>query len=576
MQIPVCLFKGIALGVVIVCLPVFCQAQTSAPASLSAGQLLSEVAKTRAQTREEKRYVLELQLSAFLQLAASGDKQDRRAALKLGESLRGEIKKVYGTNSSPHIKLLRDLGRLYADSGDARKALAILQDALAVSNATLGAKDPANRFLLIELAEAQAANGMAKAAAQTRRKAEKLEQVAVASVASRGTLGGTLEKNAAYMIVPVHFKTTRQAAGKPDPYRHFQDVRATEDTFGISYVSVPRQRAVGTLPHPSIFRLDFRADPERHIIVKEIVKSDNRSQFLQSLRDDLQAAQRKEVLIYIHGFNQSFVNGVETAAGLAVDLELDGSVLAFSWPSKNNVLRYAADVEEVMALRNQEALRDLITAAARDIGANRVFLVAHSMGNRLLLEALKLMTPAQKPYFDNIVFASPDVESTDFSELAKRAAPLARAMTLYAVDNDIPLSLSAKLKEAMFGKDTFVRAGNTRANVPSTDFLDVVNATNANVTWLGHDSFAYLAKDDMRALLWFDLRAARRCVLAKNGTLWTYAPNSPCTSEAFQLASLFRRRHSDLPSALKTITGQEGPVYPLARDILRNWSGTNP
>lgn len=575
MQFSVCLLKRVVVRVIVLCIPILCHAQTPPSAPLPADQVLNEVAKTRAQSKEEKRYVLELRLAAFRQLMASGDAQDRRAALALGESLRSELRKVYGTNSSPYLQLLRDLAQLYADSGNPRKALETLQKALAVSNATLGSKDPSTRFLLLDLAEAQAAAGMSQAAEQTRKKAARLEQIAVASVATRGTLGGTTSQDAAYTIVPVHFKTTRQASGKPDPYRHFQGVRATDDTYGISYVSVPRQRAVGTLPHPSIFRLDFRVDPERHIIVKEIVKSDDRAQFLQSLRDNLQMARRKEVLIYVHGFNQSFINGVETAAGLAVDLELDGSVLAFSWPSKNNILRYSADVEEVMALRNQEALRDLITEAATNIGAERVFLVAHSMGNRLLLEALKLMTPAEKPYFDSIVFASPDVESSDFSALVKRASPLAKGMTLYAVDNDIPLWLSATLKEAIFGKDTFIRAGNAKANVPSTDFLDVVNATRANVTWLGHDSFAYLAKDDLRGLLWFDLRAERRCVLAKNGASWTYAPNSPCTSEAFQVASVFRRRHSDLPSALTTITSHKGQVYPLARDILLNWSSTS-
>lgn len=557
-----------ATRAVVLCLPVICEAQEPAP--LPPDRLLSEVARTAPRTGEEKALALELKLDAFRQLAASSDLERRRTALALAPSLVVEVRQVHGKNSSLLIELLRDVARLHAATGEMGKALASLERAVEVSNAVLGPKDPAGRFLLFDLADAQAAAAKTLAAAQTRRRAEKLEQIAIASVLG-GTLGAAPEQNAPYSIVPVHFKTTRSTAGKLDPYRHFQSVRASEDTFGISYVSVPRDRAVGPLPQPSVFRLDFRPDPARHVIVKEIVKSNNHSAFLASLRDGLQTSQRKEVLIYIHGFNQSFANAVETAAGMAVDLEVDGSVLAFSWPSKNDVLRYAADIEEVSALRNQQALRDLITEAATAIGAQRVFLVAHSLGNRLLLQTLNQMLPAAQPYFDSIVFASPDVEGSDFAARVKAAAPLAKSMTLYAVDNDIPLWLSATLKEGLFGKDDYVRAGNTRAKLPSTDFLDVIDATRANVSWLGHDSFAYLAKDDMRALLWFDLRAAQRCVLDRNGLLWRYAPNSPCTSEAFQVASVFRRRYHDVPAALANLANQKGDVYPLARDILQKW-----
>jgi esterase/lipase superfamily enzyme len=85
-----------------------------------------------------------------------------------------------------------------------------------------------------------------------------------------------------------------------------------------------------------VWQLDFSADPARHVILKDIEKIGSLSNFYSRIRGRLRESDRAEALVYIHGFNQSFEDGVDTAAVLGTDLEIDGAVLAYSWPSKKN------------------------------------------------------------------------------------------------------------------------------------------------------------------------------------------------------------------------------------------------
>ena len=70
-----------------------------------------------------------------------------------------------------------------------------------------------------------------------------------------------------------------------------------------------------------------------------------------------------DVLLYIHGFNQSFETAALDAARLADGLRFGGETVLFSWPSRNKLFDYIADRESATWSRDAlEATLDSLVA----------------------------------------------------------------------------------------------------------------------------------------------------------------------------------------------------------------------
>ena len=163
---------------------------------------------------------------------------------------------------------------------------------------------------------------------------------------------------------------------------------------------------------------------------------------VQSARATLRASHihKGEALVFVHGFNVSFSNAVRRTAQLAYDLNFDGPVFLFTWPSRGGkgalgglltLRHYPYDLES--ADLSVQYLLDFLTGMLVKTGAKKVHLIAHSMGNRPLLEALerlKLMGPAVTGFtVGEVVLASPDVEVGRFKQLIASVRALPAKMT---------------------------------------------------------------------------------------------------------------------------------------------------
>lgn len=563
----VCRIVGQALVAVLLCwgFPTSVSAQ-----AVSTAELLSSITAVKPQSDAESELLLKAKTEAMAQLATDPQGVDEKVAMAFSQSAIDDARKLYKNKQSALLPVLRAAAQVALRFKQDSRAVGLLQEAEKISKASLGPDDPANRFVLLELVQAYQQAGQAQKAQEAKDRADYLDKIAVAAIQGGDTLGRNevSDADALYQIVPVFFQTTRVKTGRLDPRAFFGSRRDDKSHFGVSYVSVPKDRNIGSVPRPSVFRLDLSTDPSRHVILKEIVEVGSQADFWKSIKRRFTSSVRKEALVYIHGFNQSFQNGVETAATLAADLEIDGAVVSFSWPSRNNLLLYAADFDEATAVFNRMALRDLLSQLAAETGAQQVYVVAHSMGNRLLLEAMALMTtPQAKPPIDKLVFASPDMESKDFTLSAGKIEALSKRMTLYTANVDLALKVSDLIRGVIKGA---ARAGERDGGVKPTKLLDVVDASNARQDVLGHANFVYLAKDDLRALVWFGLPAEGRCILVgQRSDGWRYEPASPCTSEAFSLASLYLRRYADGTQAVSKLSSQVDTRSRSASAILQ-------
>jgi esterase/lipase superfamily enzyme len=152
----------------------------------------------------------------------------------------------------------------------------------------------------------------------------------------------------------------------------------------------------------------------------------------------------RDVLLYVHGYNQTFETGAIHAAQLAQGLRFGGETMLFSWPSKASLLDYGYDRESAMWSRDslEQVLAKLIAAPA----TARIHIVAHSVGTMLAMEALRQIyarrADAVASRIGAVIFAAPDIDMDVFASSVERIGPLAARITVIAATNDRALALS--------------------------------------------------------------------------------------------------------------------------------------
>lgn len=158
----------------------------------------------------------------------------------------------------------------------------------------------------------------------------------------------------------------------------------------------------------------------------------------------------RDVVIYIHGFDNTFEASTEQAGHLGAALKLTGPLVMFSWPSRGKAdpLSYLADLN---AMDNSvEELGQVLASALKLAGPGRVHVIAHSMGCYGFLRALN--SPGfQKRMgtldgqFGQLVLAAPDIDDRLFRRLVAVAPGLARRVTVYVAAEDMAIKASEML-----------------------------------------------------------------------------------------------------------------------------------
>ena len=266
---------------------------------------------------------------------------------------------------------------------------------------------------------------------------------------------GMARERHGYSPERVYFATNREPdhamASANDPDLFFGGDRGRL-VYGTCEVSIPYKREPGSLPEPSILRLEFSQDPAKHVVLMEIEMLPN-ADFWKQLRAAVDASPDKQLMLFVHGYCATFRDAARRTAQVAYDMNYQGPSMFFSWPAGAESESFEEKANYLKDLRRaEESDEDLITVLAgisRYSGATRIHLVAHSMGNFLLTEALKTIddrrpagTP-QVPLFDQVALAAPDINAREFVErTGERILPFSRRFTVYASTQDKALRLS--------------------------------------------------------------------------------------------------------------------------------------
>lgn len=262
----------------------------------------------------------------------------------------------------------------------------------------------------------------------------------LASCTPRGQI--TLDPQAASVgaVQTVFVGTTRLI----DPEtRRYGTGRSEVMQFARYDVSIPPDRELGEIEFP---RKHSKPNPRTDFLTTSEVLHSSAVDFRADIAKAALKGPRggREAVIFVHGFNTNFSEGLYRIAQLSHDLKLPGATVHYSWPSAANPLGYVRDRDSVLFAR--DGLEDLIRQV-EDAGADRILLVAHSMGALLTMEALRQMAirgeTQQLRKIAGVILISPDLDVDVFRAQSHDIGVLPQPFLIFGSHKDKLLNLSA-------------------------------------------------------------------------------------------------------------------------------------
>jgi esterase/lipase superfamily enzyme len=294
-------------------------------------------------------------------------------------------------------------------------------------------------------------------------------------------------------------------------------------SFGIASIGIPPNHEIGRQEAPSVFRFEWSPDERKHIALKGVLPVD-RAELLQQLAWEVARSPDRRLMVFVHGYNVEFSQAARRVAQFATDLKFAGPVVLFSWPSQGGVTAYSVD--ETNADWAQPHLVEFLNDLVDGAGARKIYLVAHSMGARLLTRAFLTLAGDRWMYgagnVREMILVAPDIDADLFRrDIAPRLAATGVHVTLYASSGDRALMAS----HAFHG---YPRAGDSGDDLVIVAGVETVDVSGAAGGLLGHSYFAEDRRimEDIFALLQTGSRADGRFGLAPvdtdDGRYWTF------------------------------------------------------
>lgn len=286
--------------------------------------------------------------------------------------------------------------------------------------------------------------------------------------------------------ISVYVATTRDRATPQDDL--FTDGRSLSVNFAQYRIAIPPTHIPGAIewaketPDP---RTDF-ATLDRMAL--------DRAQF-ESAVVRAQAPAKREVVVFVHGFNNNFQEALFRLAQIMADSKGQAVPVLFAWPSEASVTGYIADKDAATASR--DGLVDVLTKLASSPKIGKITVVGHSMGAWLTAEALRQLRLMKRDAVLqrlDVYLAAPDIDVDVFRAQLAVIGPLARPLTLLVSKDDLALSVSGFLSGerqrlgALDVSDPRVADAARQAGVQIVDISGL-----ASNDGLGHGRFSELA-----------------------------------------------------------------------------------
>lgn len=317
--------------------------------------------------------------------------------------------------------------------------------------------------------------------------------------AERSTAANVCQDKKVCTPVGVFFGTDRAPQQTPQRVVFAAD-RFDKLTLGHAFVTVPKARKTGEIPLPSLWDIYVRrvpeaGDPARHFTIPPggISIYGSEDDFIASVKQHMANAGtfKDHAFVFVHGFRVAFDEALFRTAQIAYDLSGDGvpfgTAFLYSWPSAADARAYLFDEDSArLAIPHLQKFLHLVIDKT---GAKHIHLIAHSMGNVPLINALKnVATEENQKRINQVVLAAPDFDKKEFEKVAASIIPVADNVTLYASSTDYAMKVARRAR-----RDT-PRAGDATtppgpAIADGIDTVDVSTLDSSIFSW-NHNHYA--------------------------------------------------------------------------------------
>ncbi len=212
--------------------------------------------------------------------------------------------------------------------------------------------------------------------------------------------------------------------------------------------------------------------------------------FADKINSELAQAADKEIMLYVHGTKNSFLNAVILTAELDHFAGRDFVSFAFAWPSHQNIFTYLFGIDVHRAWHSTLSLHTLIDFLARYTQVEHINLICYSAGGRVASKALfemhrthaDLSVQELKKTFKlgTVLFAAADVPLEVFLKRLPAIAEMAQNVVVTVSDEDNVLQAAS---EFMGGGE---RIGSKQAESREEDFVMNNTIDNFEIVDLSH------------------------------------------------------------------------------------------
>lgn len=227
--------------------------------------------------------------------------------------------------------------------------------------------------------------------------------------------------------VPVYYVTDRNLEGstadgvKFGPHRKYIGECQHDPYMGSGYCVVENKS--GKQLTPELVELGWQAaGPKEKVgdykvnVITGVDFNNIQDQFYRGLGNAALKSAPKDIVVFAHGYKNSFTSAWQTAAKFSYYFETP--VVLYSWPSVASLKSYSSD--ENNNEWSQEHYNDMLERIEQVCLSSDLHLrlYAHSMGSRLLIRATPVVR--EKPHIKEVAVICPDIDQGLVKHYARR------------------------------------------------------------------------------------------------------------------------------------------------------------
>lgn len=328
-----------------------------------------------------------------------------------------------------------------------------------------------------------------------------------------------LQSSDAYVFVA----SARAPSGSEEPARFYSDDRSREVRLGVATVAIgpgmtwdelvtasraakrQKQVEISLVAYEELGPLWTTAWPPDMRFARDWSPTDVDRQpadeFIAHVNAVLDKSIRRQITVFVHGFNTKFAANAGIAAEMWHYMARDGVMVSFDWASEGSIFSYETDKANAdFAVRQ---LRRFLEFLAAETSADMINIIGHSAGSPVVAESLRQLSlryydlddaeAHRRAKIGHVILAAPDMDlESALSCSIDGAGRITQGVAIYASSKDRALKFSGNIfKDVRLGRSIGKLDDFEKAGIIANDamWIDATQAQKWAPSFIGHSYF---------------------------------------------------------------------------------------